>query len=45
MTNKDKVRTAIADAIIQTLWTKGLITKPEHDRIRAAAKETLEQNC
>jgi hypothetical protein len=41
MENRDKVRKAFADALIQTLWVKGLINPKEREKITQKTDEKL----
>ena len=46
MDAKTKTKLALADAIAQAMWIKGLITTEERDRINQYCYETLlESNC
>lgn len=43
--DKTKVRIAFAQAVIQTLWMKGLITKAEYDKMNKSCRASLEGKC
>jgi hypothetical protein len=43
--DKTKVRIAFAQAVIQTLWMKGLITKAEYDKMNKNCRSSLEGKC
>jgi hypothetical protein len=46
MSDRTKVKIAFAEAIMQTLWVKGLITAKERDQIVKKTGEKLQQsNC
>lgn len=46
MSDRTKVKIAFAEAIMQTLWVKGLITAKERDQIVKKTDEKLQQsNC
>ena len=46
MSDKSKVKIAFAEAIMQTLWIKGLITAKERDQIAKKTGEKLRKsNC
>lgn len=41
MENRDKIRKAFADALIQTLWVKGLVTDKDREKIAQKTGEKL----
>ena len=43
MSNKAKTKQALAEAITQALWVKGLITKEERQKIDRHTEETLQK--
>lgn len=46
MSEKTKAKVALAEAIAQTMWIKGLITREERDRINAHSRKKLQSaNC
>ena len=46
MSEKTKVKVALADAIIMAMWTKGLITLDERKKIAEKTAATLQKaNC
>ena len=46
MSDRTKVKIAFAEAIMHTLWVKGLITAKERDQIVKKSVELLQQsNC
>ena len=46
MDTKENVMLALADAITQAMWIKGLITLKERDRIKQQCHESLSRsNC
>lgn len=46
MSDRTKAKVAFAEAIMQTLWIKGLITAKERDQIAKKSGEKLQKsNC
>lgn len=46
MSDRTKVKVAFAEAVLQTLWIKGLITAKERDQIAHITGEKLRKsNC
>ena len=46
MSDRTKVKVAFAEAIMQTLWIKGMITTKERDQITKKTGEKLRKsNC
>jgi len=46
MNDKTKVKVAFAEAVLQTMWIKGLITAKERDQITQRTAQKLQQvNC
>lgn len=44
MKNQKKARIAFAQAIIQSMWVKGLITTAERNKIALKTEEKLQKN-
>jgi len=46
MSDRTKAKVAFAEAVMQTLWVKGLITTKERDQIAKKISEKLQKsNC
>lgn len=44
MSDRTKVKVAFAEAILQTMWVKGLITAKERDQITKKTGEKIRKN-
>ena len=45
MENRDKVKRAFAEAIVQSMWVKGLITFKERNKITQNIEKNMQKSC